>query len=255
MFSAAKQAGLNIGILSALIQAGTLDKFCNKTRTHLVYEAQLWNRLSPKEKQIAISLGPKYDFAIVKIVKAMNLDLKDEKSKPFIKNSRMKTITTQTKPYKAIFQQNSTSESFANWWYEKRLLGYVMFTTLLRIFQSKKASLVPISEALEEGDGRYVDFIGSVDEDPTLAVSRTAKKSRYAKYSISDEGASIKVMIFNNSLDECKALNDGLPKEGDIVIVNGVRKGDDTVFANSISAQQNQIYTKLSELKDSDVLD
>ena len=62
-------------------------------------------------------------------------------------------------------------------------------------------------------------------------------------------------MIFNNSLDECKALNDSLPKEGDIVIVSGVRKGDDTVFANSISAQQNQIYTKLSELKDSDVLD
>jgi hypothetical protein len=57
-------------------------------------------------------------------------------------------------------------------------------------------------------------------------------------------------MIFNDSLEECKALNGGLPKADDIVIVNGVRKGDDTVFANHIAIQQNQIYTKLSDLKE-----
>lgn len=254
LFEAAREAGLNIGILSALIQAGTLDKF-GKTRTLLVYEAQLWNKLKDKEKQKAKELGPKFNFALAKIVKAMHAELKDEKSKPLIKDSRMETIKKGTAPYKAIYQQNSVSESFANWWYEKRLLGYVTCTTLLDIFRAKKPSLIPIHEAMSEPDGRYVDFIGFVEEDPTLGTSRTAKRSRYAKYAISDEGGTAKVMIFNDSLEECKQLNGGLPKANDIVIVCGVRKGDDCIFANTIAAQQNQIYTKLSDLKDSSTLD
>jgi hypothetical protein len=180
----------------------------------------------------------------------MNKDLKDAKSKPLIKDSRMETLKKHTEKYKAIYQQNSVCEAFANWWYEKRLLGYVTFTRLIDIFRPKKGSLTPIHQALEAPEGRYVDFVGFVDEDPTLGTSRTARKSKYAKYSISDESGTVKVMIFNDSLEECKALNGGLPKADDIVIVNGVRKGDDTVFANHIAIQQNQIYTKLSDLKE-----
>jgi hypothetical protein len=89
-----------------------------------------------------------------------------------------------------------------------------------------------------------------VDENATLGTSRTARKSKYAKYQISDESGIMKVMIFNESLEDCKSLNNGLPQEGDIVIMSGVRKGDDAVFANLIAIQQNVIYTKLSELKD-----
>lgn len=251
LFESAKLSGLSIGIVSALIQAGTLDKF-GKTRTLLVYEAQLWNKLSPNEKVLAKQYGPQFDFSLAKLVKAMNSELKDAKSKPLIKDSRFATLKKQTTTYKAIYTQNSTSEAFANWWYEKKLLGYVTFTTLLDIFRGKKPSLIPVSEVMEEKDGTRVDFIGFVEEDPQLGTSRTAKKSRYAKYAISDEGGSMKVMIFNDSLDECKSINGSLPKQGDIVIVTGVRKGDDCVFANGITPQQNQIYTKLSDLKDKD---
>jgi DNA polymerase III subunit alpha len=255
LFEAAKEAGLSIGIVSALIQAGTLDKF-GKTRTLLVYEAQLWNKLKPKEKKLAKDLGPKFDFALAKIVKAMNKELKDEKSKPLIKDSRMETLKNGTKTYKAIYEQNSVSESFANWWYEKRLLGYVTCTNLLDIFRAHKPTLVTIHDALQLPEGRYVDFVGFLDDDATLGTSRTARKSKYAKYSMSDEGGTIKVMIFNDSLEECKVLNGGrLPKANDIVIVTGVRKGEDTIFANLIATQQNKIYTKLSDLKDTEVLD
>ena len=249
VFESAKQAGLNIGALSALIQAGCLDKFA-KTRTLLVYEAQLWNKLKPKEKQQARVLAEKYNFSIAKIVKVMHSELKDEKSKPLIKESRMETLKKNTAPYKAIYEQNSIAELFANWWYEKRLLGYVTCTTLLDIFSSKKPSLVSIGEILNMPDGRYVDFVGFIEEDAQLGTSRTAKKSRYAKYMISDEGGTLKVMIFNDSLDQCRLLNGGLPKAEAIVIVKGVRKSDDTIFANEIACQQNQIYTKLSDLKD-----
>ena len=254
LFESAKEAGLSIGILSALIQAGTLDKL-GKTRTLLVYEAQLWNKLTPTEKKLAKDLGVKYNFALATIIKAMNKELKNEKSKPLIKDSRMETLKKNTETYKAIYKQNSISESFANWWYEKKLLGYVTCTTLLDIFRSKKPSLIPIHDAMSQQDGRYVDIIGFVEEDPMLGVSKSARKSKYAKYSISDEGGTAKVMIFNDALEECKSLNGGLPKAQDIVIINGVRKGDDCIFANLIASQQNQIYTKLSDLKDSSTLE
>ena len=250
LFESAKEAGLNIGTLSALIQAGTLDKFGKTKRTLLVYEAQLWNKLTDNEKILAKELGPRFDYALAKLVKAMNNELKDEKSKPLIKDSRMETLKKKTSPYKAIYGQNHQSEAFANWWYEKRLLGFVTFTRLLDIFRDKKPSLITISDVLELPEGRYVDFIGFMDDNAQLGTSRTAKKSRYAKYIISDEGGSIKVMIFNDSLDECKKLNGGLPKAQDIVIVHGKKMSDDTIFAQTISCQQNQIYTKLSDLKD-----
>jgi len=254
LFESAKEAGLGIGVVSALIQAGTLGEM-GKSRTLLVYEAQLWNKLKPKEKEMAKNLGAQYNFALARIIKDMNAKLKDEKSKPLIKDTRMATLKKNTAAYKAIYAQNSISESFANWWYEKKLLGYVTCTSLLDIFRSKKPSLISIHDAMSTPADRYVDFIGFVDEDPTLGTSRTARRSKYAKYSISDEGGTSKVMIFNESLEECKALNGHLPKENDVVIVCGVRKGDDAVFANTIAIQQNQIYTKLSDLKDTEVLE
>jgi len=58
-------------------------------------------------------------------------------------------------------------------------------------------------------------------------------------------------MIFKDKLESCKALNNGLPKEGSVVIVCGTKMDDDTVFADQIATQQNKIFTKLSELKDS----
>lgn len=254
LFESAKKAGLSIGVLSALIQAGTLDGF-GKTRSLLVYEAQLWNKLTPKEKQLAMELGPKFNFHLSNIVRALHTTIKDEKSKPRIKDSRVETIKKHTVKYKAIYQQNKTCESFANWWYEKRLLGYVTFIRLIDIFISEKPSLIPISDISNLVEGRRVDFIGMIEDDATLGTSRTARKSKYAKYSVSDESGTLKVMIFNDALEECKTLNGGLPKAEDIVIISGSKKGDDTIFANSISVQQNKIYTKLSDLKDEEILE
>ena len=65
---------------------------------------------------------------------------------------------------------------------------------------------------------------------------------------VSDETNAIKVMIFNDKMDQSKELNGGHPKEGEIVIVKGITK-DDVVFADLISVQDNKVYTKLSELK------
>jgi DNA polymerase III subunit alpha len=247
VFESAKEAGLSVGVLAALIQAGTLTHF-GDNRSFMVYEAQLWNILKDKEKEAAMKLGEKYQYKLPTLVKSL-LELKNEKGKPIIKDTRFNTIKKHTEKYKAIYEQNKGSQAFANWWYEKKLMGYVAHTTLREIFIHKWPKLIPVNQVMEAKDGSRIDFIGYVDENPKLGTSRTARKSRYAKYSISDETGTMKVMIFNDALESCKEQKDGLPKEGDIVIVLGQRKGDDAVFANTIAVQQNVIYTKLADFR------
>ena len=58
----------------------------------------------------------------------------------------------------------------------------------------------------------------------------------------------MKVMIFNDKMEDCKMINNGLPKENEIVIVKG-RKMDEVVFADVIGVQDNKVYTKLADLK------
>ena len=65
VFLSAKQAGLNIGILSALIQAGLLDSFVHSNRCRLVLEAQTFNILTDREKRNLIALGDKYNYDII----------------------------------------------------------------------------------------------------------------------------------------------------------------------------------------------
>ena len=79
IFQAANEAGLNIGSLSALIQAGALSGF-KQSRSKVVLEAQLWNILTNKEKQYCISIAEKNDYDLIKVVKKLkdikNLELK-----------------------------------------------------------------------------------------------------------------------------------------------------------------------------------
>ena len=121
IFEAAEEAGLNIGALSALIQAGALSGF-NQSRSKIVLEVQLWNMLTSKEKKYAISFAEKFDYDLIKIIKHLN-KFTDEKNKVVIKDNRLTTIKQKYAPYLSIYEQNNKSESFANWYYEKKLLG------------------------------------------------------------------------------------------------------------------------------------
>ena len=247
LFQSSKEAGLGIGVLSALIQAGTLDSIVSN-RVFMVYEAQLWNILTDKEKKYVINYAAKYDNSIPKTVKALVNEIKDEKSRPIIKASRFETIKKRSEKYKEIYNQNKISQDFANWWYENKLLGYTSHKKLIDIFLHKRSSLEPISDIKTYEEKTRCDFIGIVDKPAETRKSKNGNS--YAKFQISDETGTLKVMIFKDKLYQCKSQNVGLPKEGDIVIVCGTKMQDDTVFADLISSQQNHIFTKLSELKD-----
>ena len=247
LFESANQAGLNIGVVSSLVQAGTLEQF-GSNRVFLVYEAQLWNVLTEKEKKLAMQYGPKFEFKLPTLVQAMVKELKDEKSKFLIKESRFETIKKKMARYKEIYEKNNQCQDFANWWYEKSLMGYSTKARLIDIFRPYLKNLKSINEILGEPEKIHCSFVGIVDDNASLGKSKQG--SDYAKYSISDETGVVKVLIFNKRLAECKEFNKGLPKAKDIVIVKGQRMGDDAVFADAITIQQNKIYTKLSELKE-----
>ena len=247
IFKAAEEADLNLGALSALIQAGALEGF-KQSRSKVVLEAQLWNLLSEKEKKHALHFGEQKEYDLIEIIKYLKV-FSDEKGKVIIKKSRYETIKKNYEPYLEIFKKNSKSENFANWYYEKMLLGYTYNKTLKDIFQEKGANLRTINEVNNLPANSNTLFAGRIEE--CWSGTSKEKKTKYYKAQVSDEFGTVPVMIFSNKMDECQSVNDGLPKEKSIVIVKG-RKMDGVVFADLIAVQDAKVFTRLSELKSID---
>ena len=243
VFAAAKEAKLNVGVLSALIQAGALEGF-KQSRSKVVLEAQLWNILHVKEKKYAMRFAEKFNHDLIEIVKHLKT-FQDEKGKVVITESRYETIKKKYLPYKEIYDLNSKSEFFANWYYEKMLLGYTYNKTLKDIFSSKREGLISVRSVNGLAERNRVVFIGQI-EDCWKGKSKNGNK--YYKMDVADETATSKVMIFNDKMEDCQSINNGLPQKGQIVIVKG-STADGVVFADLISVQDNKVYTKLSELK------
>jgi len=246
IFQAAEEADLNIGVLSALIQAGALSGF-KQSRSKIVLEAQLWNILSSKEKRYSIFFADKFDYDLIKIIKHLN-SFTDEKNSKIIKDQRLNTIKTKYEPYLQIYNQNSKSESFANWYYEKKLLGYTYEKTLNNIFSEKRANLKYITDISNETINTKIDFVGQI-EDAFSGISKNQKKTRYLRLKISDETGSLTTLMFNDNIDNNKLLNNNKDlEEGNIVIVRGLKR-DDCIFGDIVAIQDHQIYMKLNDLK------
>lgn len=245
IYESAKQIGLNIGALSSLIQAGAIEK-CRDNRSRCVYEAQVWNKLTQKEKKHALLISEECGNDVFAIVKKM-ATMKDAKGKTIMRESRVNTLKAAIQPYAAIYQQNSKSEDFANWYYEQKLAGHSFGISLRDIFAEKTGGLMPISVVCEAEENEDVKFIGTIVLKKS-GVAKNAKQTRYLNYTITDEANQIGAVIFNEKIEFCEAMNNGLPKEGNIVIVTGRKKGD-SVFADCVAMQDLKIYIKLADLK------
>jgi len=243
VFQAAKQAKLPIGILSALIQAGAFQGF-KQSRSRVVLEAQLWNILTPKEKSIIMPMSEKHEHDLIDIIKKLT-KTKNENGTLMIKESRFATIRRDYGPYLKIYLQNKKSESFANWYYERKLLGYTYDVTLKEIFSKKQPELLDLAEVQEAAVGTNNIFIGYVKE---FFHGKSKKGNKYMRLLVGDELADETVLMFEHNLEGCKKVNNGLPQKDNVVIINGVKK-EDATFANQIGVQDQKVYTKLSELK------
>lgn len=256
-FAIAKQAGLSIGALSALIQAGACDVPEGKKRSKVVAEAQLWNILTDKEREIFTELGPQFEFDMQNILvhlrdKAAAKDTAGEKFKRGeLRTSRINTIRTKFEPYRAILKKNSSRESFTNWWYQRKLLGFSYNETLKDIWNEVYNELIDIVEvqSLEHQENCcFMAVIKDVRKGISQKTRKDGTKTKYLKLTAGDESGEVTVLIFNENIEVMDASNPRELAEGDIVRVLG-KRFNDAVFAETINLHSEEVFTKLSDLK------
>tara|TARA_R110000772_G_scaffold249530_1_gene363759 strand:- start:3338 stop:6061 length:2724 start_codon:yes stop_codon:yes gene_type:complete len=268
IFEAAKEAGLSIGILTSLIQAGTFNG-CKlpESRTKTVFDAQLWNVMTDREKVLLkeLSIGKETDdekYHLGNLIKELvaTVDPKSKKEYCFIKESRYGTIRKKAEKFLEIYNQNKNYKEYAYWHYETLICGYSPKYNLKDIFIKSLDSLENINEILsvpyfEDTKMRQpVRFVAILNE---IYASKSKKGKKYCKFSIYDETGNLTALMFGgedrngvDKLESCKAMNGGkLPKEGSVIFVEGIRKGDDTIFVDKVVEQSNKVYTKLSDIK------
>jgi DNA polymerase-3 subunit alpha len=249
IFLSAKQAGLNIGILSSLIQAGALGSK-GDNRSLMALEAQAFNLLTEREKRNFIQLGPKYDYKLLNAVAdAKNENLVADDGRALMKESRFQTFKKKYDPYKSIYDKNKKYEDFANWYFETQLLGYSHSTRLKNVFPEQTAELNDsvFYNSMHENDSAR--FIGVIED----AFKRTSKNgNKYIKLTITDERGRYDAMLLNSrrgkKYDRYIEKGNDVPKKNNIVIMYG-SKGEDILFLDNLKIMDEKIYMKLSEIR------
>jgi DNA polymerase III alpha subunit len=249
IFTTAKECGLNIGILSALIQAGTLDSF-SKERCRMVLEAQTFNILTDREKLQFINIGNQFDFDILNSIKNAAKDsMIGDDNKKIMSEKRFETFKKKYNPYKEIYEKNSQHEKFANWFFEKKLLGYSYSYNIRDIFKDNQDNRFTSSlEFSATENNTNVRVVGWISESEKR---KSRNNNKYLKVSLQDELGSINAMLMDGREEKMTNYFDSggvVPKKDSIVVLTG-RKANDTMFLDNIFILDEKIYMKLSELK------
>jgi len=251
IFMTAKDCGVNIGTMSAFIQAGLLDSFVDKDRCRLVLEAQTFNILTDREKRNIIELAPKFNYDVLNTIHSCRSEnTPADDGRVLFAERRFNTFKKKYEPYKNIYEQNTSHVKFANWFFETKLLGYSYSYNIREIFSSGDEASFQTSEDIRLSESRRtVKFVGIIS-DISRRISRNGNK--YARLDINDELGTVSGLFMDSERQErlTDYLNCGkkLPKKGDIVIVVG-DTADDLIFINTLRPLREKIYMKLSELK------
>ena len=249
VFLSAKQAALNIGTLSALIQAGLLDSFVSSNRPRLVLEAQTFNILTDREKRNLIELGPNYDYDIINSIHDVRKqEMVGDDNRKIFAPKRFETFKKKFSPYKKIYEMNKEHTKYANWYFEEKLLGYSYSHNIREVFSYEDD--FDSSDAVKDLPERAnVKFVGVL----TDIIRRTSRNgNKYARMNFQDEAGSIDGLFLDSQraprLTDYLDSGKKLPKKGDVVIIHG-SKGDDVVFMENVFPLKDKIYMKLSEIK------
>ena len=251
VFMAAKDCHVNIGTMSAFIQAGMLDSLVTTDRCRLVLEAQTFNILTDREKRNVIELGEKFNYDILNTIHSCKKEQTPaDDGRVLFSDRRFETFKKRYLPYKSIYEQNASHIKFANWFFETKLLGYSYSYTIRDIFCDGDARSFHTSETIRNSSARRnIKFVGQIT-DINKRTSRNGNK--YARLEMQDELGPVCGLFLDSDSNErlTEYLNSGkvLPKKGDIAIITGA-VGDDIIFVDSVKTIEEKIYMKLSELK------
>ncbi len=249
IFNSANEAKLGIGVLSALIQSGCLSSYCKDIpRSLLVLQAQLYNILTPKEKKRVMDIGADFNYDLIDIIKHLS-KIPEGGEKPFIKESRMQTIRGKFKDYQKIYNLNSRNEKLAEHYYETLLLGFSYSHRLFDLLKEEYKDIIDLYQLKGEPDENRVTIGGKITE---IKSGTSKNKNKYIRARINDSTGDYTLLMMEKNFEQNEQLNNGRKLEvGDIVVSSGQKKGD-CVFCNRIVSQNIKIFTKLSELKNSE---
>lgn len=253
MFQAAKNSGLDIGSMSALIQAGAMAS-TNEKRCWNVLEAQVWNLLTDREKKYFLHYGEDHNYKLFDMLKwFVETDKKDEKGKKSIlTNKRYDTIKNNSNKYVEIWKNNKQQEDLANWFFERKLLGFSYSGKLNEILSGHISNLMDMSNFTYEVDGQQCNYVGIV----TDVMNRKSKNGKnMLRLTLEDTNALVTAIFYDKSYDKWALKNKDekdkvkLPKTDSIVLITGQKSKGDAIFINSLRVLDEKIYLKLSDLK------
>lgn len=252
IFRAANSAGLNLAVVSNLIWAGSLDDMLTESRAKTQMEFVLWNLLDDKkgkEKLWASKLEKEYNSNLIEIVKALNEKIKDEKGKPIIKDSRRLTIRKHFSSYMDMYKENEKNPDIFTYIAERELLGFSYSKTLYDIYKKHIDNLVTIQEVLGDLEDTKVKFVADVTE---IEMGKTKKGNACMKIKAKDHTGDIRIMVFETDYNQgiSKSENASGRKiiEGDIIICQGTKKDGNCVFGELVTAQNANVFLKISQM-------
>ena len=247
IFLSAKSAGLNIGILSALIQAGALSSY-KTNRPRLVLEAQVFNLLTDREKRNFILLGERYNYDILNAIHdVVTNKVVGDDNRLIMADKRFNTLKNNYLNYKKIYEKNKRYEDFANWYFEKSLLGFSYSKELRDSFGNGNENLQNSLHFESCDRNTKSKYIAVVDD---VFCRKSKNGNDYMKLSVSDEyGRYNGIMVDgrDKKLSKFKRKSK-IPEKNNIVILFG-SKGDDILFLEDLSIIDEKIYMKLSDLR------
>ncbi len=245
LFCSAKESGINIGVLSALIMSGAMDDYLSETRSRTVFEAQTWSVLTEREQVKILELGEQFNFKLFEVLKHLKTSL-DEKGKPFLKESRVITIKRKFDKYKQIWEKNKDYEQLARYWFEKTLIGYSYSSPLINVLQQHYPDIQPITEIKGCMNDEKVTICGEI---MNFKYGKSKKGNKYVKFNLCDSRGSFDCMLTGEErIQREEERNGGKFENGQILVCEG-KKATDIIFCDKTFRQEAKIYVKFSEIK------
>lgn len=248
VFSAAKQCSINISVLAALIQAGTMDDKTDN-RSRLVLEAQAFNLLTDREKRNFVKIGERFGYDILNsIAEVVDKKVLGDDNKPIISEKRFETFKKNFEKYREIYNKNKSHEKFTNWWYENSLLGYSYSYSLQECFEDDNGILLSLKEV---ADLNKSDVYKTVCQVKDFFTKTSSNGNKYMMMEVSDNTASARLLLMDNRREDklTNFLSSNKLKKEDIIIVNAAKSDGGTSFVNTVKIVDTKILMKLRDIK------
>lgn len=265
IYNSAKRAGLSIGVLSSFAQAGLFDSFLNgHERCYMVYTLQVINVLTPRQRDAIFALyknkrneGQENLDLLLIIADCVKNETKDSNGRILFRGG-FSALQEKCRKFKAIYEQNNKMPQFANWYYERKVLGYSYSKNIKDIFEEGNTSMTDCFEIKQLPEYTNVKIVGWASDDFQEGKSKK-NGQKYWRFSINDDKGKVMCLMMDSTnsrkptLHLSNYINNGgkKPSNGNILTVIG-SKSKDIVFVTDLAIIEDRIYSKFSDLKDAE---